>query len=343
MPIRARLIDFRTSRGPQTVGLCQSDIAGCAAIVNSAQRRLLLAREAGDVGWWGGWAKMVFAVSQSSPTITTPREVARLERMDICNRPIKIQNEFYEFLDFGIGLQPRCGVCNWLETYERGVFPTFSDVVPGGKVIRVYITDVDDTGATTIIQGTDQNNNTIYSPDGLTNIQGVLLSLGSPFVDTPLQINSITGIQKDVTVGAVQYFEVDVATGTQRLILTMEPGEKVAAYRRYFVNGVPATCCDGVTPPQVTAMAKLELIPVTYDPDYLLIQNIEALIAECQSIRYSEMDSAEATRKSLERHTAAIRLLQGEIVHYEGKERPAIVFAPFGSARLERQRIGTLT
>jgi hypothetical protein len=172
-------------------------------------------------------------------------------------------------------------------------------------------------------------------------VLGIFVVLGSPFVDSPMQITGLTGIQKDVTKAPVQFFEIDVTNGNQRLILTMEPTETVAAYRRYFVNGVPSVCCNG-TAPQVTALAKLELIPVVGDTDYLLIQNIEALIAECQSIRYSEMDSADAMQKSGERHLAAIRLLQGELVHYEGKDRPAISFKPFGSARLEHRRVGTL-
>lgn len=341
MPRRARLIDFRTSSGPQKLGLCQSDLPGIATYVNEAQARLVLSREAGDTGWWGSWARMVFNVSQTAPSITTPREVARLERMTVCNRPVNIQNEFYEFLDFGIGIQPR-PFCNYLETYERGVFPTFTDLIPGNKIIRVFLTSVDDVSRRVMVQGTDQNDNTIYTQDGLTNVQGVFVSLASPFADTPMIINSISGIQKDVTVGPVKFFEVDSA-GNQRLLLTMEPSETVAAYRRYFVNGVPATCCNTGAPPQVIAMAKLELMPVTVDTDYLLIQNIQALIHETQSMRFDEMDSDGASKKSAEHHRAAIRMLQGELVHYEGKDRPAIEFKPFGSAFLERQRIGTLT
>jgi hypothetical protein len=341
MPRRLRLLDFRKSRGPQAVGLCQSDLAGAASIVNAAQTRLVLAREAGDAGWWGSWARMVFQVSQGQPTITTPREVARLERIDICNRPIKIQNEFYEFLDYGVGLQPRA-VCNFLETYERGVFPTFIDLTPG-SIVRAYLTDVDDTDTRVLIQGTDANGNTIYTADGLTTVTGVFLSLISPFVDSPLTLNSITGIQKDVTVGPVQFYEVNPTTGAQTLILTMEPSETVAAYRRYFVNGLPTQCCCGPTAPQVTAIAKLDLIPVAYDPDYLLIQNLEALILECQALADSEKESADALQRAAVRHQQAIRLLQGELVHFMGKERPAITFKPFGSASLERRAIGTLT
>jgi len=340
MPRRARLIDFRTSDGPENIGLCQGDKDGCARAVNAAQTRLVLAREAGDTGWWGSWARIVFNVATPNTTITTPRSVARLERLDVCKHPVKIQNEFYEFLDFSRGLEPKT-VCNNLETYERGTFPTFSDIVPRNKVVRAFITTADDIGRRVLYQGTDQNALTIYSTDGLSKILGIFVVLASPFVDSPMEITALTGIQKDVTTGPVQFFEVDVTTGNQRLILTMEPSETVAAYRRYFVNGIPSICCDGCAP-QVVALAKLELIPVKEDTDYLLIQNIEALILECQAIRHSKMDSDAAKQQSAVEHRDAIRLLQGELVHYEGKDRPAIVYKPFGSARLEHRRIGSL-
>src|SRR6266705_108738 len=340
MPRRARLIDFRTSDGPENIGICQGDIAGCARAVNAAQTRLVLAKEAGDMGFWGSWARFVFNVSSPNTTITTPRKIARLGRLDVCNHPVKIQNEFFEFLDFSRGLEPKT-VCNNLETYERGTFPTFSDIVSGNKIVRAFLTDIDDSGRRVFYQGIDQNGNTIYSADGLSNVTGVFVSLVSPFVDSPMQITGLTGIQKDVTVAPVQFFEVDVTTGAQRLILTMEPSETVAAYRRYLVNGIPSVCCDG-SAPQVTALAKLELIPVKEDTDYLLIQNIEALILEAQAIRDSKMDSDQAKKQSELEHRDAIRLLQGELVHYEGKDRPAINFKPFGNARLEHRRIGLL-
>jgi len=147
-----------------------------------------------------------------------------------------------------------------------------------------------------------------------------------------------------VTIGPVSYYEVDPVTAEQSLLLTMEPSETVASYRRYYFSGVPNNCCSGTTEGdvQVTAMVKLDLVPCKAQTDYLLVQNLEALIAECQSIRFSEMDSPGAMVKAEERHRAAIRLINGELAHFEGTHRPAIEFAPFGSAHLNRQRIGSL-
>jgi len=93
---------------------------------------------------------------------------------------------------------------------------------------------------------------------------------------------------------------------------------------------------------QVTGIVKLDLVPVMVDTDYLLINNLEAIIEECQSIRYSQMDTPAAKQMAAERHIQAIRLLNGEIAHYLGLDMPAVNVAPFGSARLERRNIGTM-
>lgn len=351
---RNRLIDFRLSRGPQSIGLCASDVSGNAQYVNSAIQRLLLARESGDTGWWGTWAKMVFNVAKTDPFITLPRDVARLINVDMCRSPIVVQNEFYEFLQFGIGLQdpnPPFGQCRNTncvipEAYDRGSFPSFIDL-DEGRILRVYTTDNLDLGKRVLVQGTDTNNNPIISQDGVNHVRGIFLDLSDPtgFADSPT-LNSLTGIQKDVTVGPLRFYQVNPDNGDQELILTMEPSEEVASYRRYYLAGLPKNCCDpgdDTTTAQVTAMAKLEFVPVRVDTDYLLISNIEALICECESIRYSTMDSPGAKQMAQERHAQAIRLLQGELVHQLGRERPAIAFSPFGSAHLRNQYIGRLT
>ena len=51
---RLRLFDCRMSRLPELVGLCQANITDIANIVNSAQRRLIYAKEAGEEATEGG-------------------------------------------------------------------------------------------------------------------------------------------------------------------------------------------------------------------------------------------------------------------------------------------------
>lgn len=349
--MRTRLLDFKISRGPTALGICNADTASAAAIVNAATQRLLFAREMNDSGFWGAWAEVAFNISRANPVATTSREIARLEYIDVCTHPVPIQNQFYEYLRFGFGRRPNCRTrCGPMQAYDRGTTPTFYSVDPG-HIVRVYPGDPGDVGKRTLVQGLDANNQKIYSLDNNVLVEGLFVALELPFVDVALNgatmyFNKVTGIQKDETLAPVTYFQVDPVTAEQSGIAILEPGELVSIYRRYYIENLPRNCCNATdaasTTVQVTALAKLEFIPVKNDADYLLIGNMEALINECQAVRYSEMDTASAKQKEEFHHRQAIRLLNGEIAHYSGTESPAVGIFPFGSARLSRQRIGTL-
>ncbi len=150
------------------------------------------------------------------------------------------------------------------------------------------------------------------------------------------------GVQKDITVGSVSFYQTDTVTGGQSLILTMQPGEEVAAYRRYYLASLPNNCCDGAATVQVTAMAQMEAVTIKVDTDYFVICNLPALKEECLSVRFDEMDSGNALQMSEYHHKRAIKLLNGELIQMLGKDKPAVNFAPWGSATLGRQAIGSL-
>lgn len=349
MPQKLRLYDLRMSRLPSLIGACQSDVNVIAEAVNTAQQRLIYAREAGEEGWYGSFAEIVFNVSRAEPYITLPREVARLEVINVCNHPVPVNNQFAEYLRFGNGRMPKqhrhCAGAQIREMYSRNNAVTFTEMTNAPQFISVYITDAQDVGKRILIQGLDADNETVYSQDNSNQVTGVFLTMNSPSVMTTMTLSALQGIQKDITVGVVRVYQHDPATGDEILLLTMQPGEMTAQYRRYYLHNLPTNCCQTPGNPstvQVTAIAKLEPIPVAVDTDYLLLQNMQAIIAECQSVRYDEMDTTSAKQMARERHEYAIGLLGGELVHYIGKDSLAVGFAPFGSARLARRRIGSL-
>lgn len=351
---RLRLYDLRTSRLPSVIGKCAGDITSIAGYVNSAQRRLLYAKEAGDEGWWGTWAEIAFNVSRTDPYWTAPREVARLQAVNICERPYPIQNQFYEYLDFGNGRLPKHFIhCHpqATEVFTRNTVPTFVDLSNPPQILRVFWTDpVDiDGGTRVLLQGTDQNDTPIWTQDGFNQVQGEFVTAQAPFGSPAALFNTLTGIQKDQTHGQVRVYQVDPTTGAQVLLVTMQPDETTANYRRYFFSNLPATCCFTTTTPVVlpqtltlTGIVKLELMPVFVDTDYCLIQNLEALIEECSAVRYSEIDTEEAKKMAAERHLQAVRLLMGELAHYLGIDDPAVEFAPFGAAHLSKIKVGSM-
>lgn len=352
MSQRLRLLDFRASRGPRVLGICSTDYDGMASYVNTAQRRLLFDRSAGDESWWGTWAEIAFTgVSRTTPYITCPREVARIEKWNVCNRPVQSYNQFYEYLDFGNGRMPKLPICDsWpnctTRAMDRNNVVTFGTQTIKPAILRIYPVNPLDSGAAkrVLLQGMDSSDTQIYTEDNGQNVKGEFVTIATPFADSVYRFNSITGIQKDVTLGDIQIFEVDPTTGDENLLHTMQPSETTAWYRRYYINNLPINCCgngdeEDVT---VTAIAKLEPIPVMVDTDYLLIQNLEAIIEECIAVRMSEMDNRDAQELATIHHVNAIRMLNSEITHYLGKQNPSVNFAPFGSARLERQNIGTM-
>ncbi len=346
---RLRLYDMKLSSLPTDSGVCQSDTVAVADIVNSCQERLLFCKEASEDGWWGGWAEMAFSVNRAFPYLTLPREVARMEMVDVCQRPVQIQNQFYEYLRFGDGRMPRtCASRCWnqnLQVYSRNVVPTFADLTNGPQILTCYLTDPADAGKRVLLQGTDNNGNVIYSQAGTDQVNGIYVYLRAPFASAPVQFNTITGIQKDMTSGNVQIFQTDPKSGAQVLLVTMEPSEMTAGYRRYLFDPLRFNlCCPGsdATSVALTAIVKLDLIPAQVDQDNLLIQCKEALVSEAQSLRYSKVDNKNAQAMSLKCHLDAVKLLNGQLTHFMGMNEPAVEFAPFGSARLTRLRVGQM-
>lgn len=346
---RTRLYDLRLSRLPRLMGLCQDNIPEIANYANAAQNRLIHAAESGSEGWWGTYSQTVFSLSRTVPYVTLPRDIARLEGATVCDHPIPVENEFIQFLQFGNGRLRKGRHCgpSTLQAVSRNNAVLFRDMTNPPQLIRIYISDERDVGKRVLIQGADSNGNTVFSTDVRIEVLGIFVPLESPFVTTALQFNTITGVQKDVTNSKVEIYQVDPNDGTEILLLTLEPGETTASYRRYFFNALPCSCCSIPNQPegtvQVTAIAKMELIPLVVDTDYTVLTGIgaiEAIIHEAQAVKYAESDSPSAKGMAMDSHRQAIRLLVGQLSHYNSIENVATNFAPFGSARLERVSIG---
>jgi hypothetical protein len=325
------------------LGVCIGNIPGLAGLVNIATERLISDPLAPEEGWWGGWAKYVFNVSQGNPYIVAPRGVARIIVQNLNTCPLKLQNGFYEFLDYGEGLQPKpCkqNVCDgFAQTYDRDTVPILGSLNPTAQFVRVVPTDSRDVGKAVIIQGTDQNGNTITSTDPVTNqtIPGEILVLASPFIQSVNQFlvapnsNGINGIQKDTTSGSVTFQQVDALTGAASPLSSMEPSETTAQYRRYYVRGIPCFPQGSASAVnQIVAQCKLDYIPIASDPDYLGIPNVPALLAECEALRYETVDDMKSQQLAATKHAKALGLLAGQLTHYLGDTRPAVSVSLFG-------------
>lgn len=350
MPDRPTFAMALNSTLPSKIGRCASDISPVAQAVNEAQQYLMIDPRTPDEGWFGGHAEMLFNLQVSNLTalITTPREVARVIVLDICKRPKFLRNGFYEYLRFGTGKQPKgCNTAGaWCgqETagYERDDVCTLSPFptnVPA--TIRLYPSDNADLGKRVVLQGPDQNGNPVTSTDPTTGqtVLGEFVTLKAPFATSAYQYQGLTGIIKDVTKGHVTAFTID-SLGNQAQLTSLEWNETVARYKQYFLNGLPANCCNTATGiVQVQAQVRLDFIPVASPSDYLTIPNVPALIEEVQARRYAGMDTDAGQKYALQHHAQALALLFGQIDLYEGKIQTAINVSVFPRHRLRPQPI----
>lgn len=342
---RLTLAAITNSRLPSLIGECANNLNVLRSLVNEAQERLLTDPRAPDDGWWGGWATMAFnvTVENGQGYIVCPRDVARLVAITVCSQPVKLRNGFYEYLDFGAGLrtpQDCCSAkCNGIEAFDRDCVSTIG-TLEGNRRIDVYLSDDADIGRKVVIQGIDANGNQITELDLTTMraISGETVYLTSPMVSTVNTFSVITGILKQATIGKVRFDQVDPASLESSYLTTMDPGETTAYYRRLLLSGLPSGCYGGTSGLiQVSAQAKLDLVPAQSLQDYLLISSLPALIEEMQSIRYGSLESDDASAKEDRHHGKAMQLLFGQLDHYLGKTRPAIEVPIFGSAKLKRQ------
>lgn len=345
---RATLADFRAQFPTENMGLCSAD-PKVTAYCNEAQQRLLIDSLAPDEGWADGWVtvNLTATVVNQTAYVTVPQNIVRLIVLDVCKHPIHIRNGFWEFLPFGLGLQPKtcrvnCG--SPFSAYERDNVVTLSPLLATPQKIRVYPTDIRDTGLRVLLQGKDQNRLTILTtdPGTGTSAPGEYLQLAFPFMDSVNQFTEITGMMKDQTYGPLQFFQVDPNTGAEVALSAMEPNESTASYRRYLISGIPSQnlCCATPTSPlQITAQGRLAFTPVQNETDYLTINCVPALLEESMSIRFGRMESAAAAQQSGLHHAKAIALLNGQMDQVYGKTNTAVRMPLFGSNRMRRQPV----
>lgn len=314
---------------------------------NEAQQRLLIDPMAPDEGWFGGWITMNLTgtVVNGYTYVTTPREIARLIVMAVCQDPIRIRNGFFEYLKFSEGLNPKsscnAGCGQEMQAFERDNVVTFAQLSTSPRIIRAYYTDTKDVGLRVLIQGTDQNGQKVLTTDPNTTLTapGEYIQLTYPYVDTVNQFvgPNLDGIQKDETYGVVQLFQVDPDTGAEVPLSTLQPEESVASYRRYLINGINVNnlCCTGTNGTfTIQAQGKLDYIPAVNETDYLTIANIPALIEECMSIWYGRKETQNSANQSAIHHAKALALLNGQLDHFHGKVQTAIRVPLFGSNKL---------
>lgn len=294
--------------------------------VNEATQNLV---QSGEM-FYGLHQKIQFCVT--SGCLVLPRQIASVDSIAVCNRPITVRNRWFEYLETGLGLRSDsshhegpnwdCGSCGGPELLDPATITCcFADIIGVNKKIKVYADIAESSTAQILLLGYDENAQWIRTetaPGSGVWQDGEYVSISTTPVTSTKFFSSLTGAQKPVTNGNVRLYEYDTDLATQRAIAIYEPDETNPAYRKMLLSGIgPGHCSDDDDDTtQVTVMAKLEFIPVSKDTDWLLIGNFNALECEVQAIMKRRNNLAE---EALTWHAMAIQTLRNELRHYVGR------------------------
>lgn len=252
--------------------------------------------------------------------ITLPRDVGTVLGINVHGHPTLLQDQWFQYHINGPGNEG-CMPCS-PNSYELGQFCTFRDpsqacyliaevtsAADNNKALRVYATDVD--GKKIFTAG----------PDG-TMQEGFLVPTIFGFAqrnpDVPPLLN-IYRISKEDTKDFVRLIAVNSSDGvSQTLIGYYEPTENLPQYRRIKVQSKTS----------VRIKYKKADLEIRSQRDFINIDNRQALLLACRSVKYSSVDKWDQARAA---EAEAVRIWSNQIEAQKpaGPRLPAIVNGVF--------------
>lgn len=290
-------------------------------LVNESARRLM---RRGD---WFETVVPIFVCVRNG-CLVMPRYVQQIRAVNICNRAVQVNNDWYSFLAWN---QNPCGASGWSSWLGpqtgismEGSTAVFQDVQGDGRYIRAYPRALADVGKTMRIFGTDNNGQPLITKNLVTGeiTQGALLTIASPFGSTSIMVRHIDYVVRDPTLLIVDIFAYNASTNLLEEIAHYEPSEVTPTYSRYKVQMCPpnwggASSC-GTSVRQgcctdrmgVVMQVKLRWVDAQNPNDLVLVPCIDALKLMCMAIIQEDAYDREAAR-SFEKD--AIEVLQREL------------------------------
>lgn len=297
-----------------------------AEYVTRAQERLLHKGK-----WVGTYARYRVCVNNSC--LTWPREIETIEAAALCDQPVDIRNDWYEFLTSGPGIiSADCGPS--LTLVDRGDAVAFDDVRGTGKYLSLYADSASDVGKQVLVRYYNSSGGKVYSTVSGETIEGEYLTLVAPpaFVESTYAVmpGGFYGVVKPATVRMVRVYEYDSVALTRRPLAYYEPDETNPVYRRSLVPGVAGSCTgddDACSIKTIDVVGKLRQRGVSKATDALIIQSAEAIRMMVQAIRKEENDLWDDAAKY---ELGAVRILREQLAHWmgDGKVAPIRITRP---------------
>jgi hypothetical protein len=288
--VRTTLGDAKESSLPAVVGMAACD-PRFIELLNEAQQRLVQGPEL--------WFEILhrYQICVTSGCITWPRHIASIQTVAVCDRPMPLRSEWFEFLESGYGLRCCPDVCD-SPLIDRGTAVLFRDVTQPGRELRLYADKTENANLSFGIMGYDHTGNWVRTQDSLgTWRDGEWLSVPTApnpnFAQTSTIFRAVTNIIKPITHGILGLYQFSSTSGLEALGF-FEHDETRPMYRRSFL---PAGCCactesdtsqdcgGGIA---VTVLARREFLPAYEDTDWLIISNLPAIKMMMQAIQSEE-------------------------------------------------------
>jgi hypothetical protein len=277
-----------------------------------------------DTGKWDGTV-VQYEVCLSSGCITWPRQVQTIEAAALCNSPLQIKNEWYQFARYGPGLISDADGC-WAGNLliDAGTAPGFDDIRGTSSKLKLYADISEDAGQYVLVPGYDNNGQRIQTLFGGEWIDGEMIPIptnpAAPTLSSSFYSSYVKTPIKPVTNGPLRLYEYDtVSAQNVRALAYWEPTEEFPNYRRSRIPGLSKVQCCGQTDTcslkKVTVQAMLRFIPVARDNDFMLIQSLPALEKMVMAIRKEEDD---LIQEAMAYEGAAIRILNNQLSRYQG-------------------------
>jgi hypothetical protein len=307
---RRTLNDALNSRIPSALNLVPTD-PRVIQYINDATEDLL------QRGHWVGTSEKS-TVQVTGQLMTIPPQYATADQFAICNQPIPLRGQWFEFNPGGWGVindpTPNATSPLWFSknALRRNNACTFLDIQPGYPTQLVVSCDVAaDVGTTVLIAGFDNATppNWVRTQQGGTWADGELVTLAqSPGTTTTTTFSKIVGIQKPVTAGQLWIKQAINST----LIGNPQYWETNPSYARYLIPTLPLQTV------QVDIMGKLAFRPVALPADWLIIGNLNALKLACMAKKWEEVGTGEAVGKAANYMGGALNILNNELGHNTG-------------------------
>lgn len=229
--------------------------------------------------------------------LTWPRQIRTIEAFAVCNTPGVIRSAWFEFIGWpnGNGLMDEDSMPG-TTLVDRETACAYDDVIASvaiPKRIAVIADNVADAGKTITLRFYDSNGNRVYTSQGgvvqegerLTIVApGGVFPLGATLTTNHVMTGGLYAVIKAVTDYPVRLYEVNNANVITRSLAMYEPSETNPIYRRSQIPGLTdMAACERTavgacaTNKAVTALVKLQHVPVVVDNDPMVIGNIAAL------------------------------------------------------------------